>query len=104
MPKPTINLAKLFNTIMKTAEEIGKLPIQNEIQNIVTLDNVFGDSNKKRVQEKMADVKTTPRPDSAETWDLKAAVLVSLCHVKGEPSLLFIARSVFLKNHKGEIR
>lgn len=104
MPKPNVNVVKHFKTMMKTAEEMRKLHSQNGKRSIVTLDNIFADSNKKHVQEKMTDVKTIPRPDITDTKDWKAAVLVPLCHVKGEPSLLFMVRSVFLKNHRGEIR
>ena len=70
----------------------------------LTLENVLSDANKKRVQEAMQLVKTPSRPDALNLGDRRAAVLVPLCYVGGEPSLLFMMRSLHLKYHRGEIR
>ena len=34
----------------------------------------------------------------------QAGVLIPLCEVKGEPSILFTQRSVGLRSHKGQVR
>ena len=70
----------------------------------VTLENIFSDENRKQVQERMGSVKFVPRPGIADDTARPAAVLVPLCYVKGEPSILFMVRSIYLKNHRGEIR
>lgn len=72
----------------------------------VSLNSVFEDTNKLRVIEKLKASKPLKRPDlslsSAE--DNEAGVLVPMCHINGEPSFLFMVRSLNLRNHRGETR
>ena len=98
-PKPSKEVAKHYKSIiLNTSFE------QNDTETLMTLDKIFSNMNKKRVQAKMGDIKTTPRTDLENVKDRRAAVLVPLCYVEREPSFLFMVRSIYLKNHRGEIR
>ena len=72
-----------------------------EKENLVTLDSIFMDGNKRRVLQKMVG---GPETDALNLEERRSAVLVPLCYVGGEPSLLFMVRSRHLKVHRGEIR
>ena len=72
----------------------------------VTLENIFSDSNRQRVQDQLHTVKPVR---SLEMMGVKkqakvSAVLVPLCMVGREPSVLFTLRSSSLRKHRGEVR
>ena len=72
----------------------------------VTLENLFSDSNRQRVQDQLHTVKPVR---SLEMMGVKkqakvSAVLVPLCMVDREPSVLFTLRSSSLRKHRGEVR
>lgn len=74
--------------------------------NKVTLDNIFSEANKQAVQENLDKVQSIR---NIETVHLKrkfklSAVLIPLCMINGEPSILFTLRSTSLRNHRGEVR
>ena len=73
---------------------------------VITTENVFSERNKHRVQQKLL---TTNPVREVPAWAKgremkKAAVLVPICTVNGEPSVLFTVRSSDLTHHKGEVR
>ena len=74
----------------------------------VTLENILSEANKTRVQSKLLDVNPVRKvphwAKGKEHTMKKAAVLVPLCTVNGEPSVLFTVRSSDLTHHKGEVR
>ena len=76
------------------------------VQEEVTLDNIFSDSNRQRVQEHLDTVKPvrTLAMMGVKEPVRVSAVLVPLCVVAGEPSVLFTLRSSSLKKHRGEVR
>ena len=76
------------------------------VQEEVTLENIFSDSNRQRVQEHLDTVKPvrTLAMMGVKEPVRVAAVLVPLCVVAGEPSVLFTLRSSSLKKHRGEVR
>ncbi|XP_048241133.1 mitochondrial coenzyme A diphosphatase NUDT8-like isoform X1 [Haliotis rufescens] len=66
----------------------------------VTLDTVFSENNKKRVQDHLLGF----RPSSVSRSQTgHSAVLVPLCTVNGEPSFLFTLRSNSLRTHRGQV-
>lgn len=71
----------------------------------VTFDTIFGEENKKRTQNVLHTVDPTYfRGVAKESWTHSfAAILVPMCTVKGEPSLLFTLRSSHLKKHRGQV-
>ncbi|KAL3862496.1 hypothetical protein ACJMK2_008456 [Sinanodonta woodiana] len=69
---------------------------------VVTLNNIFSESNKIRVQQNLNSVKAV-RMAPFRQDERKAAVLIPMCTVDGQPSLLFMVRSSQLRNHRGEI-
>jgi len=70
----------------------------------VTLDNLFSESNKLSVQTKLRTSQPVFKPDQLDPQERrKASVLVPLCLIDGEPSILFMMRSRHLSNHRGEI-
>ena len=69
----------------------------------VTLDTVLSDANKTRSQGKLNSVDPI-RDNKKKPKVSKAAVLVPLCTVQGEPSVLFTLRSSQLTKHRGEVR
>lgn len=76
----------------------------SQTRSTLTLDNVFSAENRKQTIMRMQKAKPFfVRPDLEPNRSKNAAVLVPLCLVNGEPSLLFMIRSRFLKNHRGEI-
>ena len=76
------------------------------VQEEVTLENIFSDSNRQRVQEHLDTVKPvrTLAMMGVKEPVRVSAVLVPLCVVAGEPSVLFTLRSSSLKKHRGEVR
>ena len=71
-----------------------------------TIDSVLSEDNFERVRKQISKVKTVR---SAEALRIKqkpseAAVLIPLCYVEGEPSILFTVRSTSLRKHSGEVR
>ncbi|CAG5132792.1 unnamed protein product [Candidula unifasciata] len=71
----------------------------------LTFENILSDANKQRAQQKLTcelpvrNVKEYPlKPDHTA-----AAVLVPLCLVHGQPSLLFTLRSSQLRKHRGQV-
>lgn len=70
----------------------------------VTLENIFSDFNRKIVLSRMKNAKPLVRPVGDQKKGREAAVLVPMCHINGEPALLFMIRSMYMKNHRGEIR
>ncbi|XP_053379328.1 mitochondrial coenzyme A diphosphatase NUDT8-like isoform X2 [Mercenaria mercenaria] len=75
----------------------------NDRDATVRLDNIFSDYNREKVVAKMKDAKPLYRPEKLMKKGREAAVLVPMCHIEGEPALLFMMRSRYLKNHRGEI-
>lgn len=72
----------------------------------VTIDKIFTEWHKQQIlnSKKLQSAKAVFRPDRADyTQDREAAVLVPMCHVNGQPSFLFMQRSIHLKSHSGEI-
>jgi len=69
----------------------------------LTLNSVFSETNKTRVQQELSRLPSSyvPREDAAT--GRRSAVLVPLCFVGGEPSVLFTLRSSQMKNHRGEV-
>ena len=76
------------------------------VQEEVTLENIFSDSNRQRVQEHLDTVKPvrTLAMMGVKEPVRVSAVLVPLCMVGGEPSVLFTLRSSSLTKHRGEVR
>jgi hypothetical protein len=69
-----------------------------------TLENIFSDCNRENVVAKMKNAKPIARFEKDMKKGREAAILVPMCHIEGEPALLFMMRSRYLKNHRGEIR
>ncbi|XP_054269505.1 mitochondrial coenzyme A diphosphatase NUDT8 [Macrosteles quadrilineatus] len=61
----------------------------------------FTDEDKKLCIERLKKVKMSPNPKSEKLG--KAAVLIPLCCVDGEPSILYTLRKGHLKRHKGQV-
>ncbi|GFR58329.1 nucleoside diphosphate-linked moiety X motif 8, mitochondrial [Elysia marginata] len=63
------------------------------------------EENKQRTQKALQSINPAVyREASPDTWTHSfAAILVPLCTVKGEPSLLFTLRSTRLKKHRGQV-
>lgn len=102
-PKVPDDFKKHIKSLAETASDSKDSRNENEEKKIiVTLGSIFSDENKTRVQNKMKLV-VVPRPDIPGNNERRAAVLVPLCYVNGEPSLLFMMRSIHLKQHRGEI-
>lgn len=68
-----------------------------------TLENIFSDCNRENVVAKMKNAKPIARFEKDMKKGREAAILVPMCHIEGEPALLFMMRSRYLKNHRGEI-
>lgn len=75
----------------------------------ITLENIFSDENKSRSKKKLSSI--SPHAKVSEIAKKKkkndhrkASVLVPLCMVHGEPSVLFTLRSSLLVNHRGQVR
>ena len=77
-----------------------------KMSTVVTVDTVFSEANKNRVQEKLKMTKPVRElPVWAKGKQMKqAAVLVPICTIDGHPSVLFTVRSSDLTHHKGEVR
>ena len=73
---------------------------------VVTTENVFSEENRRRVQEKLFKTKPVREvPPWAKSKKMKkAAVLIPICTVDDQPSVLFTVRSSDLSHHKGEVR
>ncbi len=87
------------------ASRVAKLVFRSQSA-VVSFDTVLSDSNKGRVQEKLVGLhpeRTVPAWAKKRVMR-KAAVLVPLCRINGEPSVLFTLRSTDLSHHKGEVR
>jgi len=82
---------------------------RNQDKTKVTLENVFSDWNKERIHSAnklsaVTDVwKANHSKFEGERDTRDAAVLVPLCHINGETSILFMQRSKHLNSHSGEI-
>ncbi|KAL4221676.1 nudix (nucleoside diphosphate linked moiety X)-type motif 8 [Mactra antiquata] len=68
----------------------------------LSLQSVFDEPNKTRVIEKIKSTKPVNRPD-IKTTGREAGILIPLCHINGEPSVLFMVRSFQLNSHRGEV-
>lgn len=68
----------------------------------LTLNSVFSETNKSRVQHVLSRLPTSyiPREDARTR---RSAVLIPLCLVDGEPSVLFTVRSRQMSKHAGEV-
>lgn len=69
----------------------------------LTLNTVFSENNKSRVQHELSRLPSSyvPREDLATSR--RSAVLIPLCFVDGEPSVLFTLRSRAMSKHRGEV-
>merc|ERR1711872_102926 len=69
----------------------------------LALNNVLSETNKSRVQQalKRLPASYVPREDAAKAR--RSAVLIPLCLVDGEPSVLFTLRTRQLAKHRGEV-
>ncbi|XP_060078236.1 mitochondrial coenzyme A diphosphatase NUDT8-like isoform X2 [Ylistrum balloti] len=70
---------------------------------VVTPQDVFSDENKSRVLGKLLSMKPVKRVVPYYENRKAAAVLIPLCYVNNEPSLLFMVRSWKVPVHKGEV-
>ncbi|XP_063408485.1 mitochondrial coenzyme A diphosphatase NUDT8-like [Mytilus trossulus] len=69
----------------------------------VSLKNVFSDDNKTAVQKKLSTY-TNKIPEKFKKKGARnASVLIPLCTVNGEPSLLFMVRPMTMAQHRGEV-
>ncbi|KAH3755206.1 mitochondrial coenzyme A diphosphatase NUDT8-like [Dreissena polymorpha] len=70
----------------------------------VDLESVFSDNNKIHVQSKLDTARPLIRPlANPKGPKSEAAVLVPMCYIGQEPSILFMMRSRDLNSHSGEI-
>lgn len=69
----------------------------------VTLGNVFSDENKQRLIDSVPPHITPSKVTHGKGKPRKAAVLVPMCLVNNEPSLLFMVRSMNMPSHRGEV-
>ncbi|KAL8582412.1 hypothetical protein ACOMHN_067063 [Nucella lapillus] len=71
----------------------------------LTFENILSDANRRRVSERLGTVKPvrTLEMMGVRRVEKVSAVLVPLCVVGGEPSLLFTLRSSALRKHRGEV-
>ena len=70
---------------------------------VFDVDSVFAKENETRVKEMLIKYKSSKLPRWAQKVP-HAAVLVPLCHVHGEPSILLTLRSADLVLHRGQVR
>ncbi|XP_021339332.1 nucleoside diphosphate-linked moiety X motif 8-like isoform X2 [Mizuhopecten yessoensis] len=75
----------------------------NRTSTVVNTQNIFSEENKCRVQRKLLTVKPVKRVVPQHENPKDAAVLIPLCYVNNEPSLLFMVRSWKVPVHKGEV-
>lgn len=74
-------------------------------QNAVTFENILSEENKLRVLKALQKYDLPSLRKVTVSGDhRKAAVLIPLCTVKGEPSILFMVRSNKIPAHRGEVR
>ena len=74
-------------------------------KNTVILENILSEENRVRVQSTLQKYEMpTIRKVTVSEDHKKVAVLVPLCTVNGEPSLLFMVRSNLIPAHRGVIR
>lgn len=74
-------------------------------QTVVTFENILSEENKTRVLKRLQNYELPSlRKVTVSRDHRKAAVLVPLCTVKGEPSVLFMVRSNKILAHRGEVR
>lgn len=74
-------------------------------QTVVTFENILSEENKTRVLKRLQNYELPSlRKVTVSRDHRKAAVLVPLCTVKGEPSILFMVRSNKILAHRGEVR
>ena len=64
--------------------------------------NILGEENRQNCIRRFKAIKISPRIKGAESKK-KAAVLIPLCLVKGELSLLYTLRKADLKRHRGQV-
>ncbi|XP_033763565.1 nucleoside diphosphate-linked moiety X motif 8-like isoform X2 [Pecten maximus] len=69
----------------------------------VNPENIFSEENRCRVQGKLTSLKPVKRVVPYREDRKDAAVLIPLCYVNNEPSLLFMVRSWKVPVHKGEV-
>ncbi|XP_048729331.1 mitochondrial coenzyme A diphosphatase NUDT8-like isoform X2 [Ostrea edulis] len=70
----------------------------------VTFGNILSNENRVRIQNKLQKYEQPViRKVAVSDNHKKAAVLVPLCTVNGEPSLLFMVRSNLIPAHRGEV-
>lgn len=73
-------------------------------QNAVTFENILSEENKLRVLKALQKYDLPSLRKVTVAGDhRKAAVLIPLCSVKGEPSILFMVRSNKIPAHRGEV-
>lgn len=68
----------------------------------LTLNTVFSDTNKSRVQRALTRLPSSYVPQE-EAKSKRSAVLIPLCLVDGQPSVLFTLRARHLSKHAGEV-
>lgn len=73
-------------------------------QNVVTFENILSEENKTRFLKTLQKYELPSlRKVTVSKDHRKAAVLVPLCTVKGEPSIMFMVRSNKIHAHRGEV-
>ncbi|KAK9506700.1 hypothetical protein O3M35_008587 [Rhynocoris fuscipes] len=76
--------------------------MNSTIENFPSVEILLSDSNRKQCIERLKNIKL-PQRELNETNKTRAAVLIPLCLVKEELSLLYTLRKADLKRHSGQV-
>lgn len=99
---PVLRNTSLFK--VNTAGYINiKLVTQYRNLSNVNPENIFSNENKSRVEKQLSSVQRVKTVVPYQENPKDAAVLMPLCYVNNEPSLLFMVRSWKVPVHKGEV-
>ena len=71
----------------------------------MSFETILSEDNKQLTQQRLQTLYPSGRQiDNLKKVKRKAAILIPLCRVNGQPSILFTLRSSRLKAHRGEVR